>query len=87
MRSIKTIALSVALGAQAAISFGQESPSTVEPPPFAKSANDDQWTMPAKNLAATRYSELAEITIETVKDLKVEFTFSLGVNRGQEAAP
>ena len=43
--------------------------------------------MPAKNYATTRYSELAEITTENVKNLQVAFTFSLGVNKGQEAAP
>ncbi|MFC7400578.1 methanol/ethanol family PQQ-dependent dehydrogenase [Chelatococcus sp. GCM10030263] len=48
---------------------------------------DGQWTMPAKNYASTRYSELAEINAENVKNLQVAFTFSTGVNRGQEAAP
>src|SRR4051794_28487423 len=43
--------------------------------------------MPAKNYASTRYSALAEITTENVKSLQVAFTFSVGVNRGQEAAP
>src|SRR5688572_2749137 len=43
--------------------------------------------MPAKNHASTRYSELAEINTENVKSLQVAFTFSTGVNRGQEAAP
>ena len=35
----------------------------------------------------TRYSELAKITKQNVGELKVAFTFSMGVNRGQEAAP
>jgi lanthanide-dependent methanol dehydrogenase len=43
--------------------------------------------MPAKNYASTRYSELAEMTTDNVKNLQVAFTFSTGVNRGQEAAP
>jgi PQQ-dependent dehydrogenase (methanol/ethanol family) len=43
--------------------------------------------MPAKNYAATRYSELDEIDRESVKHLAVAFTFSTGVPRGQEAAP
>ena len=46
-----------------------------------------QWTMPAKNYASTRYSELTEINVENVKNLQVAFTFSTGVNKGQEAAP
>lgn len=59
------------------------------PTPSAATApkDDGQWTMPAKNYAATRYSELDEINGETVKHLQVAFTFSTGVNRGQEAAP
>ncbi|MER8753754.1 methanol/ethanol family PQQ-dependent dehydrogenase [Mesorhizobium sp. M1050] len=43
--------------------------------------------MPAKNYASTRYSDLAEISESNVKNLQVAFTFSTGVNKGQEAAP
>jgi PQQ-dependent dehydrogenase (methanol/ethanol family) len=43
--------------------------------------------MPAKNYASTRFSGLSEINVDTVKNLKVAWTFSTGVNRGQEAAP
>jgi alcohol dehydrogenase (cytochrome c) len=43
--------------------------------------------MPAKNFASTRYSDLNEINTDNVKNLQVAFTFSTGVNRGQEAAP
>jgi len=43
--------------------------------------------MPAKNYASTRYSELDEINAGNVATLQVAFTFSLGVDRGQEAAP
>src|SRR3954469_1986166 len=48
---------------------------------------DGQWTMPAKNFQGTRYSGLNEINTENAKNLKVAWTFSTGVNRGQEAAP
>jgi alcohol dehydrogenase (cytochrome c) len=48
---------------------------------------DGQWTMPAKNLQATRYSGLDQINTQNAKDLKVAWTFSTGVNRGHEAAP
>ena len=48
---------------------------------------DGQWTMPAKNYASTRFSGLEEINAANVRDLKVAWTFSTGVNRGQEAAP
>ena len=43
--------------------------------------------MPAKNFASTRYSELNEINTQNVGQLQVAFTFSIGVNKGQEAAP
>jgi PQQ-dependent dehydrogenase (methanol/ethanol family) len=56
------------------------------PPPFTE-AEDGQWIMPAKNYASTRFSGLDEINTENVKNLKVAWTFSTGVNRGQEAAP
>nr|WP_245429390.1 methanol/ethanol family PQQ-dependent dehydrogenase [Mesorhizobium sp. WSM3860] len=66
-----------------------ESPSTpaISPPASAAPPDDAQWTMPAKNYASTRYSELAEINEGNVKNLQVAFTFSTGVNKGQEAAP
>ncbi|HYY84067.1 MAG TPA: PQQ-binding-like beta-propeller repeat protein, partial [Beijerinckiaceae bacterium] len=57
------------------------------PPASAAPPENGQWTMPAKNYAATRYSELDEITADNVKNLQPAFTFSTGVNRGQEAAP
>ena len=49
--------------------------------------DDGQWTMPSKNYASTRFSSLKEITPENVKTLKPDFSFSLAVNKGQEAAP
>jgi len=55
-------------------------------PAFA-STNADEWSMPGKNTALTRYSELADVDSTNVKTLQPVFTFSLGVNRGQEAAP
>jgi PQQ-dependent dehydrogenase (methanol/ethanol family) len=57
------------------------------PPASAAPPDDGQWTMPAKNYANTRYSELDEINVANVKTLKVAFTFSTGIDRGQEAAP
>jgi glucose dehydrogenase len=61
---------------------------TVALPAFAQEpAEDGQWPMAAKNYANTRYSGLGEITTQNVKNLKVAWTFSTGVNRGHEAAP
>jgi PQQ-dependent dehydrogenase (methanol/ethanol family) len=56
-------------------------------PSRAERADDGQWTMAAKDYANTRYSALDQITPSNVKNLKVAFTFSVGVDRGQEAAP
>src|SRR5829696_7930101 len=52
--------------------------------PGVEEAEDGQWLMPAKNYASTRYSGLDQINTGNVKDLKVAWTFSTGVNRGQE---
>jgi PQQ-dependent dehydrogenase (methanol/ethanol family) len=49
--------------------------------------DDGQWTRPAKDYASSRYSQLGQINATNVGALRVSFTFSLGVNRGQEAAP
>src|SRR4051794_20735459 len=48
---------------------------------------DGEWRMPARDFASTRFSPLDAITTKNVKDLKVAWTFSVGVERGQEAAP
>ena len=69
------------------ISAASAQPAPPAPPSSAAPAEDGQWTMPAKNFAGTRYSELSEINAENVKNLQVAFTFSTGVNRGQESAP
>ena len=45
------------------------------------------WTMPAHDYASTRFSPLGEINRGNVRALKVAFTFSTGINRGQDAAP
>jgi PQQ-dependent dehydrogenase (methanol/ethanol family) len=46
-----------------------------------------QWVMPAKNYASTRFSELDQINAENVDQLQLAWTFSNGVNRGQESIP
>ncbi|MGZ5199381.1 MAG: methanol/ethanol family PQQ-dependent dehydrogenase [Telluria sp.] len=50
-------------------------------------ADDGQWPMAAKDYASTRYSALDQITPGNAGQLKVAFTFSVGVDKGQEAAP
>src|ERR1700710_1252615 len=56
-------------------------------PASAAPSDDGQWTVPAKNYAATRYSALDEINGANVGNLQVAFAFSTGVDHGQEAAP
>jgi len=59
-------------------------------PPSAASASqadDGQWLMAAKDYANTRFSGLHEITTDNVANLKLAWSFSTGVLRGQEAAP
>ncbi|HZZ26478.1 MAG TPA: PQQ-dependent dehydrogenase, methanol/ethanol family, partial [Pirellulales bacterium] len=58
-------------------------------PPFRNTDDleDGQWLTASKDYANTRYSGLKEITPENVGQLQVAWTFSTGVNRGQEAAP
>jgi glucose dehydrogenase len=60
---------------------------TIRPPSSASPEEDGQWTMPAKNYASTRYSGLDEINVSNAAKLTLAFTFSVGVNRGQESAP
>jgi PQQ-dependent dehydrogenase (methanol/ethanol family) len=60
--------------------------AAVAPGPAA--AQDESiWPFPGQNLAGFRYSTLDQINTENVKELAVAWTFSLGVLRGQEAAP
>jgi lanthanide-dependent methanol dehydrogenase len=61
---------------------GHTAPSAANAP-----ADDGQWTMPSKNFASTRFSSLTEITPQNVRGLTPVFSFSLAVNKGQEAAP
>lgn len=57
------------------------------PGSVSDTADDGQWTMPAKDYASTRFSRLAQINTRTVGQLRLAWTFSTGVNRGHEAAP
>lgn len=57
------------------------------PPSFTNTNDDKEWTMPAKNVASTRFSSLDQINAKNVKDLKVAFTFSTGTEKGAEGAP
>jgi PQQ-dependent dehydrogenase (methanol/ethanol family) len=49
--------------------------------------DDSQWTMPAKNYSSTRFSTLDQVNAGNIKRLKLAWTFSTGLSRGQEAGP
>jgi lanthanide-dependent methanol dehydrogenase len=72
---------------------GTNPPATLSNPKLptgAQSADepeDGQWLMAGKNYANTRFSGLDQINTSNIGNLKVAWTFSTGVNRGQEAAP
>jgi len=53
----------------------------------AQQPADGEWPMAARDHANTRYSPLGEITPANVAGLTLVFSFSMGVERGQEAAP
>ena len=53
----------------------------------ALSQDPKQWPMATRDYANHRYSALDQIKIGNVHQLQVAWTFSLGTNRGQEAAP
>src|SRR6185312_692810 len=71
--------LGLAVAVFATHAFGQD---------IASVMNDDrQWAMPAKNYANTRFSGLKQITPGNAAQLRVAWSFSVGSNHGQEAAP
>jgi lanthanide-dependent methanol dehydrogenase len=49
--------------------------------------NSAEWVLPAGDFANTRYSQLAQINKDNVRDLQVAWTFSTGVLRGHEGGP
>jgi len=51
------------------------------------SQDPNQWVMPSGNYAATRYSELNQITKDNVNNLRPVWSFSTGVLRGHEGGP
>ncbi len=54
--------------------------------PAGAQRNGD-WTMPARDYASTRFSDLAQITPANVKKLQNVWTFSTGVLGGHEGQP
>jgi PQQ-dependent dehydrogenase (methanol/ethanol family) len=53
----------------------------------ARAADDDGWTIPGKDLSATRFSTLADLTPANVGGLRAVWNFSTGVLGGHEGQP
>src|SRR5438876_4862192 len=81
---LATLALPVLL---AACNAPQVAQAPGGPVATAAKPEDKDWTMQNKNYASTRYSGLDSINTDTVKTLKVAWTFSTGVLRGHEGGP
>ena len=73
-RVVRTTCMAVVMGAIT---------STVH----AQQGADGDWPMAAHDYASTRYSPLDQITPANVARLKLAFSFPMGVEKGQEAAP
>jgi lanthanide-dependent methanol dehydrogenase len=56
-------------------------------PVWGAAGDDGQWTMPAGDYAATRYSALTQITPQNARSLHPVWTFSTGVLGGHEGQP
>jgi len=81
-----TVLVFVASGLAACTSPAPPSSGTSAPAAATNSA-DNEWPMPNKDMSASRYSGLAQITAENVKTLRPAWTFSTGVLRGHEGEP
>jgi lanthanide-dependent methanol dehydrogenase len=53
----------------------------------ALSNDHRQWVMPSKDYANTRFSGLDQINTQNAGQMQAAWSFSLGAERGQEAAP
>src|SRR3954464_12919115 len=72
------------------VAAGQSSPAFAQAPSSdlaARMKDASQWPMAARDYANTRYSELDQINTSNASQLQLAWTFSVGVDRGQEAAP
>ena len=59
----------------------------VAPWSLGAQAPDGEWTMPAKDYAATRFSALTQINTTTAARLRAVWSFSTGVLAGHEGQP
>jgi lanthanide-dependent methanol dehydrogenase len=85
LRRLGTAFAAVAVVGLAAVASAQEEPAREDLEALGR--DDSQWVMAPKNYANTRFSGLGQITADNVDRLQVAWTFSVGSDRGQEAAP
>jgi len=78
-RSFGAIAVLAVFGLLAVVSANQDL--------LKLQTDDNQWAMPGKNYAATRYSTLKQITALNIKNLRPVWSFSTGALRGHEGQP
>src|SRR6195256_6268344 len=67
--------------------FAFATPAMANEDVLQQSARPEQWVLQTGNYTNQRYSKLAQINRDNVKNLKVAWTFSTGVLRGHEGAP
>ena len=75
--------------AVSASAFAQSSPASDVGQPDLDSLSRDpnQWVMAPHDYASTRFSSLDQINVGNAAQLQLAWTFSVGADRGQEAAP
>src|SRR3981189_1446017 len=67
--------------------FAFATPAMANEDVLQQSARPEQWVLQTGNYTNQRYSKLAQINRDNVKNLKVAWTFSTGVLRGHEGGP
>jgi lanthanide-dependent methanol dehydrogenase len=77
------LAAACAKGEKAATSSGPTGATIA----FPRTGPAHEWSMPGADYSNSRYSELAEITPQNVRNLRAAWTFSTGVLRGHEGQP
>jgi PQQ-dependent dehydrogenase (methanol/ethanol family) len=77
----------LAVGSAGLLAVSAATARAQTPQPASTSNDDGQWTMATKDYGNVRFSGLSEINAQNAKNLKLAWTFSTGVFRGQEAAP
>jgi lanthanide-dependent methanol dehydrogenase len=84
----RTALASLAIGAIAlSASLGSSPPAAAQDDLNAMSRDHKQWVMTPKDYANTRFSGLDQINTGNVGQLQLAWMFSVGTNRGLEAAP